>query len=198
MRSRVDSLDQDTIQINFKGSGEEERCCNDYAGKTESIIVWEQTYRPSTWEDCEILGCGTRAYFSFDGARPPYCLCAFECPSIWKTSHKFNAYLDEVPTAVVIKSKIFWDITPCSSETARSFGKKNISPPSLSPTSAGFLLGLLFDPEDGGDVPPKRRAVSELNRVTTQKTILFNVYLFNRVTSKELSVGQITQGRLVG
>jgi hypothetical protein len=28
---------------------------------------------------------------------------------------------------------------------------------SLPPASAGFLLGLLFDHEDGGDVPPKRR-----------------------------------------
>jgi hypothetical protein len=29
-----------------------------------------------------------------------------------------------------------------------------------------FLFGLLFDPEDGGNVPPKRRATSELRCVT--------------------------------
>jgi hypothetical protein len=37
-----------------------------------------------------------------------------------------------------------------------------------------FLLGLLFDLEDGeGHLPPKRRALSELYGVTTQNTILF-------------------------
>jgi hypothetical protein len=39
----------------------------------------------------------------------------------------------EVLTTVVTKSSIFWDITPCS-------------------LLAGFLLGLFFDPEDGGDM----------------------------------------------
>jgi hypothetical protein len=33
---------------------------------------------------------------------------------------------------------------------------------------AGFLLGLFFDPEDGGDVPPKRRLIFQ---VTTQHSI---------------------------
>jgi hypothetical protein len=39
----------------------------------------------------------------------------------------------EVLIAVVVKSSIFWDITPCS-------------------LHAGFLLGLFFDHEDGGDM----------------------------------------------
>jgi hypothetical protein len=43
----------------------------------------------------------------------------------------------EVLTAVVMKSSIFWDITPCNRATY---------------FHAGFLLGLFFDPEHGGDM----------------------------------------------
>jgi hypothetical protein len=45
----------------------------------------------------------------------------------------------EVFTAVVMKSTIFWNITSCSPLLATCF-------------HAGFLLGLFFDPEDGGDM----------------------------------------------
>jgi hypothetical protein len=39
------------------------------------------------------------------------------------------------------------------------------------------LLGLLFDPEDGGDIFfPKSRAFSELHGATTQKIVLFNYF----------------------
>jgi hypothetical protein len=39
---------------------------------------------------------------------------------------------------------------------------------------AGFLLGLFFDPEDGGDVPPKRRLTfNGLYGVISQKIGLF-------------------------
>lgn len=38
---------------------------------------------------------------------------------------------------------------------------------------SALLLGLLFNTEDGSDVPPKRRAISELYGVTTQKTEFF-------------------------
>jgi hypothetical protein len=51
----------------------------------------------------------------------------------------------EVLKAVVMKSIIFWDITPCSplkAELSTCF-------------QAGFLLGLFFDPEDGGDMFPR-------------------------------------------
>jgi hypothetical protein len=39
---------------------------------------------------------------------------------------------------------------------------------------AGSLFGLLFQPEDGSDIPPKRWAVSELHYVTTQRTVVLN------------------------
>jgi hypothetical protein len=39
---------------------------------------------------------------------------------------------------------------------------------------AGFLLGLFFDPEDGGDVPPKRRLTfNRLHGIISQKTVFF-------------------------
>jgi hypothetical protein len=57
----------------------------------------------------------------------------------------------EVLTAVVIKSYIFWDITPCSLlKINRRFGRTY----ALLATCfhAGFLLGLFFGREDGGDM----------------------------------------------
>jgi hypothetical protein len=59
---------------------------------------------------------------------------------------------------------IFWDIMSCSLlKVNRRF--RRTSPPSSgwkkAPLAAsfhvGFMLDLFFDPEDGGDVPPKRR-----------------------------------------
>jgi hypothetical protein len=45
----------------------------------------------------------------------------------------------EVLTAVVMKSSIFWVITPCSKLLATCF-------------HSGLLLGLFFGPEDRGDI----------------------------------------------
>jgi hypothetical protein len=39
---------------------------------------------------------------------------------------------------IYLKSSVFWDITPCGSACYLLF--------------ASFLLGLFFDPEDGGDI----------------------------------------------
>jgi hypothetical protein len=39
------------------------------------------------------------------------------------------------------------------------------------PASASFWLGLLFDPEDGGDVLLKRRDMSELHSFKSEKTV---------------------------
>jgi hypothetical protein len=49
----------------------------------------------------------------------------------------------EVFTAVVMKSIVFWDMTPCSPLNAG--GKQ-------SSAHAGFLFDLFLDPEDGGDM----------------------------------------------
>jgi hypothetical protein len=39
---------------------------------------------------------------------------------------------------------------------------------------AGFFLGLFFDPEDGGDAPPRRRSTfNTLHGVISQKIVLF-------------------------
>jgi hypothetical protein len=61
----------------------------------------------------------------------------------------------EVFTAVVIKSTVFWDITPCSPlKVNRRFGGTySLYLEARLPTNfhAGILLRL-FDPEDGGDI----------------------------------------------
>jgi hypothetical protein len=50
--------------------------------------------------------------------------------------------------------------------------RRNISPPTCF--HSGFLFGKFFDPEDGGDVPPKRRLIfNGLYGVISQKIVLF-------------------------
>jgi hypothetical protein len=42
------------------------------------------------------------------------------------------------------------------------------------PASVGFLLGFFFEAEDGSDVPPKYRALSELRGVASQNVLFIN------------------------
>jgi hypothetical protein len=55
----------------------------------------------------------------------------------------------EVRTVVVMKSSIFWDIMPCSP----LIDNRHLGGALLATCfHAGFLLGLFFDPEGGGDM----------------------------------------------
>jgi hypothetical protein len=62
---------------------------------------------------------------------------------------------------IQMKSMVLGVITPCSLETAQHFREtyhfqilvqRVRQAKSLTPASTGFLLGLQFSPEDGGDV----------------------------------------------
>jgi hypothetical protein len=78
----------------------------------------------------------------------------------------------ETPT----RSTAFCVVMPCSSGTARRFGGTHhlhLHGRRVSKPSVCFFLVSLFDPEDGGRVPPKRRALSKIHGVTTQKAVYF-------------------------
>jgi hypothetical protein len=69
----------------------------------------------------------------------------------------------EVLIAVVMKSTIFWDITPCSPLKASS---------ACHLLSRWFLLGLFFDPEGESNVPPRHwLTFSRPQGVISQKTV---------------------------
>jgi hypothetical protein len=56
----------------------------------------------------------------------------------------------EVLTVVVMKSTIFWDITPCIQlKVNRRYGGTVLLAICFH---AGFLLGLFFEPEDRGNM----------------------------------------------
>jgi hypothetical protein len=83
---------------------------------------------------------------------------------IWKQDTDSVAF--EFLTAVVMKNSIFWDITPCSTlKVSQHFGgtcrlhlqgrrmmQARNQDSACNLLQAGFLLGLFFDPEDGGDL----------------------------------------------
>jgi hypothetical protein len=60
---------------------------------------------------------------------------------------KFYSVGSEFLTAVVMESSIFWDITPCRISQAAS-RKSSVS----YLLYVGFLLGLFFDSENGGEM----------------------------------------------
>jgi hypothetical protein len=64
------------------------------------------------------------------------------------TASRPNYFPFEVLTAVVMKSSICWDITPCSPlKVNRRFGGS-----ACNLLHAAFLPDLFFDPEDGSDM----------------------------------------------
>jgi hypothetical protein len=80
-----------------------------------------------------------------------------------------NTTVFEVPTAVVMKSTIFWDETPCSPLSVnRRFGGTGLLP-------GWFLAQLIFRPWRWRRyVPPKRwLTLNGLNGVIFQKMVLF-------------------------
>jgi hypothetical protein len=61
----------------------------------------------------------------------------------------------EILTAVVMKNSIFWDITPRSLLKSTDVSEEHVASILSSACyllRAGFLRGLFFDPEDGGDM----------------------------------------------
>jgi hypothetical protein len=87
----------------------------------------------------------------------------------------------EVLTVVVMKITVFWDITPCSPlKFNRRFGRTyhlHLQGRKISQQETSVKAGdLFFDPEDGGDVPPKRRLTfNGLHGVISQNMVLFKV-----------------------
>jgi hypothetical protein len=56
----------------------------------------------------------------------------------------------EILTAVVMKSSVFWDMTPCSPLKVKQ--NSRIRWQAATCFHAGFFVGLFFDLEDGGDM----------------------------------------------
>jgi hypothetical protein len=99
----------------------------------------------------------------------------------------------EVLTAVTVVSMIFWVVTLCSSEKVRHFGgtchlhfrinEQETSRSWWRLASAGFLLGLLFDPEVGSDMflrnvelPPNYIALQPRRQFPSNSVHIFNTH----------------------
>jgi hypothetical protein len=76
----------------------------------------------------------------------------------------------EVPTAVITKRAMFCIVAPCSSETAQCFGG------TYRPHFQGRIVRRAINTQKNrqADLVSKRRAVSELYGITTNKTVLFH------------------------
>jgi hypothetical protein len=92
-------------------------------------------------------------------------------------THKLSVRLEfEVFTAVVMKSIIFWDVTPCSLFSwNRCFGAKSRLHQACHLLTCWFLLKLFIRPWSWRRyVPPKRRLqLNKLHGVTCQMMIFF-------------------------
>jgi hypothetical protein len=89
-----------------------------------------------------------------------------------------SSHHQQQPTVCIVvnlKSTVFWDITPRSPLSVnRRFTEKYHLHFQGRKNKFSVLAGLVFNREDGGDVPPKRRLIlNGLQGVLSQKTVLF-------------------------
>jgi hypothetical protein len=110
----------------------------------------------------------------------------------------------EVLTAVVINSSLFWDITTCSPpKVNRRFGvtyRLHLQGRRISQTKhhchlfhAGFLLGLFFDSNDGGD-----KFLRNVRWLSTESTELYPIRKKSSITSESKALHQSKQGSRLG
>jgi hypothetical protein len=73
----------------------------------------------------------------------------------------------EVFTAVIMKSSVLWDIMPCSPLKAKQ--ETSVEQVASKTLPTGFLLGLFFTPQDGGDMFLCQLTFSGLHGIIFQK-----------------------------
>jgi hypothetical protein len=122
----------------------------DLTATTKSDVRWQTTVATVSYE----IQRGESAY-GMDDQRIGAQFSARHRSFSWFTASTWILPLPHPPIQCVLSwSTVFRVVTPCNLGRARRFGGTYhpILQHSMLPTSAGFLHGLLFDPEYGVDV----------------------------------------------